>query len=287
MKRLLTLVAVILALGACQDEITLELPEPDDAIVVEGSIENDSIAVVILTRNDPYFSSFNFNDLGDYFVTDAEVRVTDGIDTVQLTELSVPSTAGFDFIVYADLAYDMIGEMGKTYWLLVQAGDTELKAQTTIPNMQQIDSLYYRPVTEDNDTLVALRATVKDPDTLGNYYRSFTRVNSDLFWPPLNSVADDLFINGVSFDFPIFRGQPRTEELDPNTYGFFTRGDTVRVKFCAVDARHYDFWATIEQQLGQEGSPFASPTEILSNVEGGLGVWGGYGAVYRTIIIGD
>ncbi len=281
------IVALILCtfLIACQDEISLDLPIPEEAIVVEGSIENDSIAVVVLTRNAPYFSEFNFNDLDEYFVKDADVRVTDGTDTVQLSELTVPSSAGFEFTVYADLQFEMIGEFGKTYWLLVESDGTSLRAKTTIPHVQSIDSLFYRPVNENNDTLVMLRAQMADPDTLGNYYRSFTKVNSDLFWPPLNSIGDDLFINGVAFEFPIFRGQPRSDELDPNTYGFFTRGDTVVVKFCAIDAVHYDFWATMEQQLGQEGSPFASPTEILGNIEGGLGIWGGYGATYETVYI--
>ena len=36
------------------------------------------------------------------------------------------------------------------------------------------------------------------------------------------------------------------------------------------------------------GNPFSAPTTVTTNIEGGgLGVWGGYGATYDTLILVD
>ena len=71
----------------CQKEITVDLPDPVEKIVVEGSIETGSPPFVILNRNYPYFGQFNVDLYSTGFVRDAVVKVSDGSNTVTLTEL--------------------------------------------------------------------------------------------------------------------------------------------------------------------------------------------------------
>ena len=49
MKKYLFLILIILL--SCQEEITLDLPQAEDKLVVEGAIEPGFPAYVILTRN--------------------------------------------------------------------------------------------------------------------------------------------------------------------------------------------------------------------------------------------
>lgn len=268
----------------CEEEITLDLPEPDSQVVVEGFIENGQPPFVILTRNAPYFAEFNFGDLSSFLVKGATVSVSDGETEYMLGELEIPVTDTLTASVYTTLALQ--GEEGKTYTLTVEADGKTMTSTTTIPNAVPIDTLYFENLPNlENDSMLIMYGKISDPDTLGNFYRFFTQVNDDDLIAPFNSVGDDLFINGTSFTTPIFRAQRRTEDIDPNTFGYFHKGDTATIKICSIDAEHYEFWLTMETQLGNQGSPFASPSDIVTNIEGGYGVWGGYGAKYYTIIV--
>jgi hypothetical protein len=56
------------------------------------------------------------------------------------------------------------------------------------------------------------------------------------------------------------------------------------LKWCTIDKAHFQFWQTMERSNNSNGNPFAAPVSIKSNISNGLGVWGGYGASYDTII---
>ena len=60
---------------SCQEEITLDLPQADTKLVVQGAIENGFPAYVILTRNQGYFESINSNTYNNLLVTNASVSV--------------------------------------------------------------------------------------------------------------------------------------------------------------------------------------------------------------------
>ena len=77
--------------------------------------------------------------------------------------------------------------------------------------------------------------------------------------------------------------QKQTEQ-DRKENGHFKLGDTIIVRVCSIDEAHYNFWRTIEQEEFSGGNPFGSPIPIESNIKNGLGVWGGYGASYYTVI---
>ncbi|MDP4819730.1 MAG: DUF4249 domain-containing protein, partial [Saprospiraceae bacterium] len=63
-------------------------------------------------------------------------------------------------------------------------------------------------------------------------------------------------------------------------------GDTVVVKWANIDQVQYDFWSSLESAVSNQG-PFSTYTRVNSNVNGGLGVWGGLSARYYTIVVAD
>lgn len=304
----------LVAFASCNKVIELDLPSPGDSIVVEGFIENGVPPYVLLTRNSPFFGGISLNDIGQYFVNGATVKVYSNGDTIQLVELcvqdlppSVQAQAAQAFGIQVDSTTEIpnvciytvpniityylgdttgvyVGRLNTTYGLIVEAEGQLLTATTYIPGLLPI-SLSIRPHDDPTrDSLVSVLVTYSDPDSTGNFLRYFTKRNDESFYPPLSgSVYDDNLVNGQSVTLPIERGQPDSEDIDFDVYGYFWKGDTVQVKFSSLAKSHYDFWRTLENDGGD--SPFSSPIKIKTNINGGLGIWGGYGSNVVEIII--
>ena len=277
------LIAVAILFSSCEKNISIDVPAPPDKLVVEGFIETGSFPYVILTKNSAYYSTFNLTDINKYFVHDAVVKVSDGTDTVTLQEI-IYDTAGVQISVY--FGFGLLGQVGKTYSLHIEAEGKTVDAVTTILPSIQLDSIWVTyNENPDFPDKVRLYCQLSDPAQLGQYVRYFTKVDTEVFEPGLNSVFDDVLINGTTFKFPLDRGYNRNDSIDFDSYGLFNKGDTITVKWCNIEKAHFDFWRTLEFSLGSQGNPFSSPLEIKSNIVGGLGIWGGYSPSFKTIIV--
>ena len=68
------------------------------------------------------------------------------------------------------------------------------------------------------------------------------------------------------------------------TIGYVKKGDTVNIKWSAIDKNVFIFWNTLAFAEGSVGNPFASPVQVQGNVKNAIGVWAGYGSKIYTII---
>lgn len=300
---------MLLLLYACEEEFIPEISTDPEDIVVEGYIEAGDIPLppyVILTRSLPFFTTFGFGDLDNLFVHDAIVTVSDGEQTVTLEELCwndfdeevqallqellEQSGVGLDTIpgnlcVYFDRTLSMIGETGKTYDLRIEAEDKVLTASTSIPEPVLIDSLkFIKPSGVLPDTLLELRGFFSDPPGVNNFYRYFNSINGGRFIPGFNSVVDDAFFDGQQFEFPIPKAEPRNTTADPAEFGLHRVGDTLILKWSTIDDAHFRFWSTLEFNAVNQG-PFSAYSRVETNINGGIGVWGGYNSGYYNLIV--
>ena len=289
MMRCITVIFLISIFFSCSKEITVDLPEPEEKFVVEGYIENGSSPVILLTRSQPYFSSISLDQLDDLFVKGASITLSSEGQQYNFVEFAVPLDSNTQVYIYT--IPSLIGAVGKKYDIKIEAEGKTLTASTYIPEPVNIDSIYWIPHPElnlGNDSLVTLMASFKDPDTIGNFYRYFTKRNDDLYKSGyFGSVFDDLFWNGIEINAPFPRGQNKTEEFDRDTYSYFFKGDHISLKLASIDQITYDFWRTLEQDDAGSGNPYGIATKILSNIEGGLGIWAGYGISIDTLTILD
>ena len=290
---------------SCEEPFTPAGVDAPPQIVVEGYIEAGQRATppyVILTRSVPFFSQFSAEDLENTFVHDAVVQVSDGERTVSLTEVCLndlseeqkqlagelfgfePDSLGFNFCVYIDLGFGIRGEEGRSYMLEVETDGQRLRATTTIPRHVGLERLQFRdPPGEPNDTLAQLIASFTDPAGETNFYRYQVQINNGGYISPIASVFDDRLTDGQRVEFPLFRPEQRgTQEIDLETLGLYKVGDTVTIKWISLDKAHFDFWNTLEFNAANQG-PFSSYTLIDSNIEGGLGIWGGLSASYYEL----
>jgi hypothetical protein len=276
-----------LLIVSCEREIEIDLGENEETIVVEGIIEAGGNPRVLVSKNRGFFNNFPsdiFALLEEFIIKDAIVTVSDGPNTYLL---NLDSNFVYPYIYYTTNA--LVGEVGKTYVLTVQALGKTATARTTIPPPVPVDSLYFGLNVFDvnEDSLGFLYATYKDPDTLGNAYRLYAKKSSETQYFPVNgAITNDDFINGKNVTF--FSGQSNKPFAVQDTFidqDFFYRlGDTIQIKFCSIGNREFEFYNTFEAALGTNGNPFASPIIIKSNIEGGLGVWCGQSYFSDTLI---
>ena len=298
-----------LVLFSCEKNIDIDLPEADKKLVVEGSIETGLPPFVILTKTDGYFDPIDLNSLQNAFIHNATVFVNNGTHNVQLTEmctdqldtLLLPSIAeligvsldnikNFGFCLYTTLDQNIFGEEGKTYSLSIQSGDKVLTSTTSIPVPVVMDSYWYKDQPGYAD-YGYLWFKLNDPEPLGTSYRMYTqRIGKDDRFIPVNgSVFDDNFFNGLIFEAFVWRGHEVDEVpvSGDETWSYYQQGDTIAIKFCTIDQPHFQFWQSFEISAFNNGNPFAAPSTIKTNIEGGIGVWEGYGVSYDTIIAVD
>lgn len=308
---------------SCEKEISVDLPAVEQKIVIEGTIEQGQPPIVLLTYSQGYFEPTDLSSLESFFVRNAKVTLSNGTLTDTLVEICsselspeelqlIATVLGFtpsqlqefNICAYTTLNPQLWGEVGKTYTLKVEKDEHELKATTKINQLVELDSLWFRiPNEEIGDSLGFIFGILSDPDTTGNAYRWYAqRINKYPSWAPdglggeqkdpnyiapLGSVFDDTFFNGLSFEFGYYRGTgPNPSKFDDlnEERGFYKRGDTVAVKGCVIDRQAFRFIDSYENQISSQGSPFSVPYNLESNVEGGLGAFIGYGAVYDTVI---
>ena len=316
-KYLLFLIPFSILLFSCEEEYIPQDVFDKPEISVEGYIEYGDSALppyVILTKSFPYSSTLSPEALNELFIHDAIVKVSDGTVEVQLTEICLNDVLSFDstlaqmiatsiglggidlgtlnYCVYVDIgrflgSSNLIPEIGKAYYLTVINGADTVTATTTIPPLIPLDSVFYvnHPDFPVNDSLVEMRAKLSDFPNRADFYRIFTKRNSEPMFALLGgSVTDDKIFDGRQFEFPIQRGQPQTADFDVNSFGYFWRGDTVTIRSANIDFEHFRFWQTLEYNVGTQG-PFTTYVRIESNIKGGLGIWGGLSFGDYTLIV--
>jgi hypothetical protein len=319
-----TIIALILLtmLTACEQEITVDLPEAEQKIVVEGSIFPGQFPLVLLTWTQGYFEPTDLSSLQKLFVHDAAVSIAvDGVNyalteicssdlspeqlEIASTALGIPvaSLQSLDLCVYT--SFELMGAENKIYRIDITKDIHHVTGETKIPGLVYLDTIYFdilNPAVQD--TLGILFGKLTDPDTTGNAYRWFAkRISHYPSWAPdealrgqqkdagyiapFGSVYDDSFFNGLSFEFAYPRGQEsNSSKFDDNNdeRGYFKVGDTVAIRGCSIDRSSFKFVKSLEAQIGNQGSPFATPFNLESNLHGGIGAFIGYGAVYDTIV---
>ncbi|MCB0795928.1 MAG: DUF4249 domain-containing protein [Flavobacteriales bacterium] len=313
MRKLLFSLTLLTILSGCEKTITVDLPPGEEKIVIEGTIEPGQPPIVIVTKSQSYFAPTDLTSFLGIYVQDATVIVNDGVidhlltpvcsdlipdslldEAAALTGIDPQLLANANICIYTKP--DLLGEVDRSYSLRVQVGDEVVTSRTHIPEPVELDSLWFRLSESDGTDTVNgfIWARFTDPDTTGNNYRIQTRrINlgedgrpkDDINIAPIGSTSNDAFINGLTVDFVIFRGNS-PYETDPEELANFSfaRNDTVVVRLLSMGRDEYDFYRSFESNISTQGDIFTTPANVMSNIEGGLGVWAGLGVYERTVV---
>jgi hypothetical protein len=322
-KYSLFIIALICGLiaASCTKDLTGSLPDFGLSTVVDGNIETNRPPIIILTRSTTIFGGLNVNDYASFLVHGATMYMTmdsspvpiplqevclknlsipdsEKVALLQSLQLTVYDSSSIPDVCAYTLPYSELitygntgtcphcGAEGHQYNLTIKVNGKTITAYTTIPVAVPIVGLSIRDV-PNVDSLVNVMVTYNIPAAYGNFIRYWTRRNEEPYYTSLaGSVYDNKLFAGQTVTLPVQRGYPSyTTNVDPNTFGYFWKGDTVTLKWANIDSRTYNFFNTLENDGG--GSPFSSYVRVQSNVTGdsAIGVWAGYGARYYTIIV--
>lgn len=256
---------------SCTEEIPLDLNNQEfQRLVVEGWFTNRAEAQTVeLTLTSDYFANEEAPR-----VTGANVSVTDGTETFQLTETS----AG----IYQTES-NVKGEIGKTYTLQIEYDGEFYEASSTMKRISEIDSLQYVMDEEyaedepDETDIYYLLMYVQEPQGVGDFYMWETFVNGvnktdtlDNVWFESDEFVDGNYINGLEMD---------------NVY--FAMGDTVRLQMRGIPEETLDFFVAVMLETVWRGGPFdGPPANIPSNVSNGaVGHFSAASVVSKEIVV--
>ena len=290
-KFLISILVVISA--SCQKEVHIDLGSTPPVIVVQGQIQTNMPPYVILTSTIGFFSNVNLTTLQNSFIHNAVITVSDGTKTVSLKEYTIDTGANNFFYVYSldssNLSNIMLGQAGKFYTLTIQCQGKTYTSVTKIPNPKGLDTMWFdKPLIKNTfapDSAKQLFVDYTDPDTFGNYVRSFSKRNGEAYYP--NGIYSDQAVNGLKIaSIGLFAGYLDSTNVKADTLRYFYPGDTVTINWCQIDKGVYNFWNSETYASNTLGDPFASPINLVTNIKGGaIGIWAGYSSSFSTLVV--
>lgn len=308
---LIPLISFILILGSCTKEVKIDIPGYEEKIVIDGRIETNMPPIVLISKTQNIYSPTTLESFLNSFQSGAIVTVSDGTTTVVLDEIcsdnlppgteamaaalfGIPESelANYHLCAYSTFNTAIWGQVGKTYSLKVELNGETFTSSTQIVAPTPLDSVYWEQDQGANPGYGYSWATLTDPAGLDAYMWEVKRINlvngmtkDPNFKATFSPVFNDEFFNGQTFNF--FYENPLTwddETVESENKGYYKQGDSVVIKFSKIDAASYDFLEKKYIQLQTAGNPFASPTSIPTNIQGGaIGLWAGYSPTFDTL----
>jgi hypothetical protein len=291
------------SLWSCTKEVQIDIPGYKEQLVVDGRIETGQPAIVLLSKSANVYSSTNYESYLNSFVDDAVVMLSNGTQTDTLTKIctddlppgleqvaagifGIPAEILVNLHLCAYVSMNMLGEVGKTYTLQIAHQGKQYTASSKIQAPVALDSLYWKPEGNFTDRGFSW-AKLTDPANTADAYLWEVKYPQDAqFSKTFNPYTNDKFFNGLTFEFGYENPMSFQDTTSNNPYrGFYKLGDTIVVKFSKMGNKEYNYFEKKYNQIYSGGSPFAVPTNIPTNIEGGaLGIWVAYSPWIDTLV---
>jgi hypothetical protein len=270
MKKILyALIVAGLMFTSCAEyekEISWELDDYPDMLVVEGTITNEfKQQVVLLTKTADYFDT-----LAPSSVSEAAVIVREGNNTYSFTE-----SLTHKGLYLSDIEFS--GEPLKTYELEIILsnplnGQTDFTAVSTMPEGINLDTIlceiYEMPDLgfepeegeEIDSTLLGIAFFGKEPDSPDNYYLARIFRNGKCWQSNAKELLlyNDDYNNGNYHDSFIYNKN-------------VAANDTIKFEIRSVERGYYDFIIGL-QQIDQSGDAYSMsgpPANAVGNIVNG------------------
>ena len=291
------------SLWSCSKEVQIDIPGYKEQLVVDGRIETGQPAIVLLSKSNNVYKSANYQTYLNSFIDDAIVLISNGTQTDTLNQIctddlppgledvaaavfGIPAELLVNLHLCAYVSLNMVGEVGKTYSLEIQYQDKTYNASSTILNPTPLDSVFWKPEGNFSDRGFSW-AKLSDPAATADAYLWEVKYLQDFqFTKTFNPYYNDKFFNGLTFDFAYENPMSFQDTNVNDAYrGYYKLNDTVVIKSSKLGIKEYNYFEKKYNQIFSGGSPFAVPTNIPTNIQGGaLGIWVAYSPWYDTLI---
>lgn len=262
-RNLILIIASSIVLISCEEVIEIDLNSSNPVLVAEGTIENDSIAIIKLTYTSDYFN----NEKSPVEENATVVLMSDDNNSEILTYVADGIYKGSG----------LIGEVGKTYNLSVTTEKGEYNAQSTLMPPSEIydivvsESSFQRP--GQSEITYSIELKFKDVSSAKDYYMMKFFVNG--IFDSYGLVDDEIFINGDTIHYPVVQ----------KTY---YENDEIFIKLHSVDFETYKYYSQLNDAisegmgLGGSSTPYNPASNFGKNV---LGYFAAWSYVSETVVI--
>ena len=270
-------------MNSCKPDLNYEIKGYTQKVIVEGSIASGEFAAVYLSLNVPVWEKIDSANVLNHVIRTAKVSVSDGEKTEILT-------SGWDkthFPPYVYKGTDLRGVEGKTYTIKVEYSGITLNAVTTIPFGTDIDEFSDTEAINNDSLRSILMSFTIDPKKKTSF-KVYTKKKKDGFYTATPLLFNSEFTLSGKQSFNI---SPRPSTSDPSysESANFASGDTIQVRFCALDSISTDFFKALTFYSSNSGIGSAffvgEKNPLKSNISlPGFGIWYGY-AVRKYIYV--
>ncbi|MBF9140164.1 DUF4249 domain-containing protein [Hymenobacter properus] len=275
------LLLAILALAGCgklQNDINVPLPAYSAELVVECYLEPGKVPSLAVSTTVPYLSS-----VLPQIPTDVTVTLTmpDG------TAVPLPFQPNYQALIDTVSGVKFHSHIGRTP-LVARPGDVfkidvvdtkgrHVTGTTTMLAPIPIDSVNYKFNDKTGSERKAYFLTnFRDPISLDDCYRLQLHKGNPakgalLKSPEVDMSVEDRLLNGQQFVL--------------GTSYRFNAGDTVTATLYHIDRSFYRFRQSTRDARNANGNPFAQPSAIYSNVQGGVGIFAVLSSTTATKVV--
>ena len=274
MKRFAIATLLTLLLSGC-----IKATNSDDAfrysLVMDGRIEQERGAVVMLSQSMPYREVYDEDTFRDVVIKWAKVTLIHGDEEEVLTgRIREDYPTGY---IYS--GGNITGNIGESYTIRVEYSGHVWEATSTIVEPVELHDIKVIAKDEENYTIEAtlpasihpcsIDCAVGDsqyfaPTLLGSYAPSDTPRRIVINRPMANLIRDDHDIH-------------------------FHSGEVVRLRINALTNFAYSYWRKWEDNFLNSVNPiFPSTSNLPTNLSNdGLGIWAGYATNYYRVEISE
>jgi len=274
------LLVSVLTISACQkleNNIEIELESGPNELTVECYLEAGQPYRLMLTETKDYFDVVNICP----FVRHAIVVIThNGVrDTLKEAEYSGNGCSSImpyfntDSTRFFNYGSDVICPTNFSHDFVLEVWDTlnDRYATASTKFIPPVDINTFRVEFKDATLAYCLLGCPDNPNT-EDFYR-MTLHKSSLFMRDeqsmFNYVAKNPFIDQVMYDKGMFAGE---DILHASGYDFY-HTDTIIGTVYHIDKAYHDYLLTSRNAEEANWSPFVEPSVVLTNIQGGHGIF--------------
>ncbi len=283
---------------SCESIVDVELPKQNPVIVVNSFFTPDSIWKVHVSKSMGILESFSsINEYGYYenkipILENAKVEIWNGNYFV-----SNLNYAGNGYYT----AVNTFPSANNNYKIVVSAeGFNSINADDEIPESVSIkDVLVEANSSNEYSVENNLTITFSDNGDTKNYYQisilAVENFENNIYKYPLSFESNDILIgesgiledeektfygNAAFFDDVIISGKEYKLKISTYDINYFNK---VYIVLSSLSENLFKYLVSLKEQNESDDNPFAEPVFIHSNVQSGLGIFGGYSSSFYRI----
>jgi len=261
MNRIIIILAFLLFISACEEDVVLNLAEIQKKLVVEAVISNSvPFAKVSLSYSEGFYDTISISK-----IIDATVEIISESGNLEQLSLSL------DGIYFSKLLQP---EFGKKYTLKIQNGEQTIESTTTlmppvkIKQVLQVPNPFYQTTDSIN-----LFVTVDDPKGEDNFFRLKINKIGTVSHGDYYFVDDSYGKDGV-ISMPVY-------------YKNYTFGDTVIVELLQTTRDISDYYSGLNDNVRGSFNSIAPGNPVSNMPDDVYGLFAAYGIDRDTVIIGS